>query len=249
MATKMQNNTRVLQDRKKTIRENNQQKKPPTTAATTLQPQHRTVLACKNTNPAVLVTRAKCLQLKDQRVVDKENCRPIASKASSRATLKRGVTSKATGRPAAVVRETKPPTKVQQPKAPVTAITNPQKNPCPSKQLVRAAPRDDDDKKETGIKIPTKLLELPLLDLDAATVNDPQMCSEYAREIYSYLLSVEDKPHYHILPSFMDAQRELRDVHRRILVDWLVQVQIRYGLFNETLYVSVDILDRYLQVR
>lgn len=35
---------------------------------------------------------------------------------------------------------------------------------------------------------------------------------------------------------------------RAVLVDWLVQVQLRFKLLQETLYVTISILDRFLLV-
>ena len=34
---------------------------------------------------------------------------------------------------------------------------------------------------------------------------------------------------------------------RSILIDWLIQVHNRFGLLQETLFLSIGILDRYLQ--
>lgn len=36
---------------------------------------------------------------------------------------------------------------------------------------------------------------------------------------------------------------------RALLVDWLVQVHSRFQLLQETLYLAVAILDRFLQAR
>ena len=36
---------------------------------------------------------------------------------------------------------------------------------------------------------------------------------------------------------------------RSILIDWLVQVHMRFHLLQETLYLTVAILDRFLQVK
>ena len=35
---------------------------------------------------------------------------------------------------------------------------------------------------------------------------------------------------------------------RAILIDWLVQVQIQFRLLQETMYMTVGIIDRFLQV-
>ena len=35
---------------------------------------------------------------------------------------------------------------------------------------------------------------------------------------------------------------------RAILVDWLIQVHLRFRLLQETLYITISILDRFLAV-
>lgn len=42
--------------------------------------------------------------------------------------------------------------------------------------------------------------------------------------------------------------REVTGNMRAILIDWLVQVQIKFRLLQETMYMTVAIIDRYLQV-
>lgn len=41
---------------------------------------------------------------------------------------------------------------------------------------------------------------------------------------------------------------EITDGMRALLIDWLVQVHSRFQLLQETLYLTVAILDRFLQV-
>lgn len=36
---------------------------------------------------------------------------------------------------------------------------------------------------------------------------------------------------------------------RAILIDWLVQVSLKFRLLQETMYMTVAIIDRFLQVR
>lgn len=43
--------------------------------------------------------------------------------------------------------------------------------------------------------------------------------------------------------------REVTGNMRAILIDWLVQVQIKFRLLQETMYMTVAIIDRFLQVR
>ena len=46
----------------------------------------------------------------------------------------------------------------------------------------------------------------------------------------------------------MSQRTEIKEGMRAILVDWLVQVHNRFRLLQETLYITVSILDRFLSV-
>lgn len=47
----------------------------------------------------------------------------------------------------------------------------------------------------------------------------------------------------------MKKQPEINEKMRAILIDWLIQVHLRFGLLAETLYLTVTIIDRYLSVK
>lgn len=44
----------------------------------------------------------------------------------------------------------------------------------------------------------------------------------------------------------MDRQPELNGMMRSILIDWIVEVHMKFRLMPETLYLCVNIIDRYL---
>lgn len=103
----------------------------------------------------------------------------------------------------------------------------------------------------------TNLDSLPELNLlpknsesssSSSSSNDPQQCREYANDIYQNLLVAEKKAVYRITPNLMGRQREIDASHRRILVDWLVLVHIKFEQLADTFHICMDILDRYLQV-
>lgn len=54
---------------------------------------------------------------------------------------------------------------------------------------------------------------------------------------------------YQVDASYMKKQPEITEKMRAILIDWLIQVHLRFGLLAETLYLTVTIIDRYLSVR
>jgi G2/mitotic-specific cyclin 2 len=50
-------------------------------------------------------------------------------------------------------------------------------------------------------------------------------------------------------PDYIDRQVEITWGMRQTLVDWLLQVHLRYHLLPETLWIAVNILDRFLSQR
>jgi len=78
-------------------------------------------------------------------------------------------------------------------------------------------------------------------------VHDPQRVSEYAADVAMLLL---DKESLRLpKPDYMEHQRDINANMRAILVDWLVEVHMKYKFRPETLFLTVNIIDRYLSVR
>lgn len=67
---------------------------------------------------------------------------------------------------------------------------------------------------------------------------------EYAAEIHTYLREQEVKTRPKA--GYMKKQQDITDSMRAILVDWLVEVGEEYKLQNETLYLTVNYIDRFL---
>ncbi len=87
-------------------------------------------------------------------------------------------------------------------------------------------------------------LQEEILDLDAEDVDDPLMVSEYVHEIFDYLKQLEKTTMPN--PQYMKHQEDLEWKMRGILVDWLIEVHTRFHLLPETLFLAVNILDRFL---
>ncbi|NXS09927.1 CCNB2 protein, partial [Neodrepanis coruscans] len=81
-------------------------------------------------------------------------------------------------------------------------------------------------------------------DIDAEDWENPQLCSDYVKDIYLYLRELELQQA--VRPHYLDG-RTINGRMRAILVDWLVQVHSRFHLLQETLYMCVAIIDRFLQ--
>ncbi|XP_026233375.1 G2/mitotic-specific cyclin-B2-like [Anabas testudineus] len=87
---------------------------------------------------------------------------------------------------------------------------------------------------------------LDVQDVDEQDADLPQLCSEYVKDIYNYLHDLEVQQA--VRPNYMQGY-EITERMRALLIDWLVQVHSRFQLLQETLYLTVAILDRFLQVQ
>ncbi|CAA0821342.1 Cyclin-A2-2 [Striga hermonthica] len=83
-----------------------------------------------------------------------------------------------------------------------------------------------------------------LIDIDTRD-NDPQMCSQYVEDIYHHLSAAElsRRPS---LDYMEKVQRDINPAMRAILVDWLVEVSDEYKMASDTLYLTVNLIDRFL---
>jgi len=81
--------------------------------------------------------------------------------------------------------------------------------------------------------------------VDQEEQNNPQYVVSYAKEIYEYLLTQEEK--YQPKADYMkEPQKDINEKMRGILIDWLVDVHLKFKLLPETLYLTINLIDRYL---
>ncbi|KAJ6445609.1 G2/M-specific cyclin NimE [Purpureocillium lavendulum] len=112
----------------------------------------------------------------------------------------------------------------------------------PAEAKPKAAPPKAEEPKETLEPVEKGAGEPE--DLDQEDLDDPLMVAEYANEIFEYLhdLEVTSIPN----PQYMSHQDDLEWRTRGILVDWLIEVHTRFHLLPETLFLAVNIIDRFL---
>jgi cyclin B len=67
---------------------------------------------------------------------------------------------------------------------------------------------------------------------------------EYLPDIFQYLHSIEEK--FMPKPGYMLTQDSINEKMRSILIDWLVEVHHKFKLVDETLFLTVNLIDRYL---
>ena len=90
-----------------------------------------------------------------------------------------------------------------------------------------------------------KMSREDILEVDIKAYDNPSECVEYIQPIYKYLHEIEDnlqgKNEY-----LGKIQTDINEKMRAILIDWLVEVHSKFRLLPETLFLTCNIIDRYL---
>ncbi|KAB5553290.1 hypothetical protein DKX38_010601 [Salix brachista] len=83
-----------------------------------------------------------------------------------------------------------------------------------------------------------------VVDIDL-NIKDPQLCSLYAPRIYNNIRvkELDQRPSVDYMEKL---QRDISPSMRGILIDWLVEVSEEYTLVPDTLYLTVNLIDRFL---
>eukprot|EP00826_Nyctotherus_ovalis_P005139 TRINITY_DN11152_c0_g2_i3.p1 TRINITY_DN11152_c0_g2~~TRINITY_DN11152_c0_g2_i3.p1 ORF type:complete len:376 (-),score=87.78 TRINITY_DN11152_c0_g2_i3:19-1146(-) len=124
----------------------------------------------------------------------------------------------------------------------------------PLKRFLRPRAESKSSKSVIGVSFTTRQVEanksINVIDsrkreYETIPKGNPQDCNEYVPEIAAYTRSIEGK--FKIDPLYMNTQKDINNTMRSILIDWLVDVNIRFKLLPETLFLTVNIIDRYLQ--
>jgi cyclin B len=85
----------------------------------------------------------------------------------------------------------------------------------------------------------------PADNIDERDADDPLCATSYVQDMYHHFRSKEASTS--VRPVFMENQPHINERMRSILVDWLVEVHLKFKLVPETLYLTVNLIDRYLE--
>ncbi|KAK6244355.1 hypothetical protein QUC31_010764 [Theobroma cacao] len=85
-----------------------------------------------------------------------------------------------------------------------------------------------------------------IVDIDAADANNDLAGVEYVEDIYKFYKSVENESRPH---DYMHLQTDINEKMRAILIDWLIDVHQKFELSAEALYLTINLIDRFLCVK
>ncbi|KAK4779135.1 hypothetical protein SAY86_006663 [Trapa natans] len=86
--------------------------------------------------------------------------------------------------------------------------------------------------------------EFPPVDIDSGDKSNSLAVVEYIDDLYSYYKKAEGTSC--VPPNYMEQQFDINERMRGILIDWLIEVHYKFELMDETLYLMVNLIDRFL---
>ncbi|PKU63897.1 Cyclin-B2-2 [Dendrobium catenatum] len=83
-----------------------------------------------------------------------------------------------------------------------------------------------------------------LMEIDSCDSNNPLAVVNYVNDIYSFYRETEELGC--ASPNYMSNQLDINERMRAILIDWLIEVHYKFELMEETLFLTVNLIDRFL---
>jgi len=109
--------------------------------------------------------------------------------------------------------------------------------------------KSKENKDNKNLNIENKEKEEKIKYFNISKINNIQIPKDYINIIYYNLLKEEERG---ISPKaeydYMKNQKEINNKMRSILVDWIIDVHSKFGFTDETLFMTISIIDRYLTI-
>ncbi|KAL9251658.1 G2/mitotic-specific cyclin-1-like protein [Drosera capensis] len=90
------------------------------------------------------------------------------------------------------------------------------------------------------------IFEDSIMDIDGRDAkNHPLAVVDYVEDLYAYYKKMEGRSR--VSPDYMEQQADINQKMRAILMDWLIEVHYKFELREESLFLTVNLIDRFLE--
>ncbi|CAN6478516.1 unnamed protein product [Victoria cruziana] len=100
---------------------------------------------------------------------------------------------------------------------------------------------------EEPCEIEMEEADSPIASIDKSDAKNPLAVVEYIEEIYNHYRKTEIMSC--VPEDYMSKQPDINHRMRAILVDWLIEVHHKFDLMHETLFLAINLIDRYLSIQ
>ncbi|CAA3029957.1 G2/mitotic-specific cyclin-2-like [Olea europaea var. sylvestris] len=88
------------------------------------------------------------------------------------------------------------------------------------------------------------IFEETIMDIDSCDAKNSLAVVDYVEDLYAYYKKMENCSC--VSPGYMVKQYDINERMRAILIDWLIEVHHKFDLRDETLFLTVNLIDRFL---
>ncbi|CAL5326555.1 unnamed protein product [Camellia sinensis] len=114
-------------------------------------------------------------------------------------------------------------------------------HPVPMSLEQAEAVLDEKDQMEVEME---DIFEEPVVDIDICDAKNTLAVVDYVHDLYAHYKKMENCSC--VSPNYMAQQFDINEKMRAILIDWLIEVHHKFELRNETLFLTVNLIDRFL---
>ncbi|OMO79343.1 hypothetical protein CCACVL1_13735, partial [Corchorus capsularis] len=125
----------------------------------------------------------------------------------------------------------------------VNPVCEPRSNVRCSRKNVKTLTSIHTARSKAACGVRANELKEEVFNIDEADVNDELAVVEYVDDLYKFYKSTENDAR---VQDYFCSQQHITIGMRKVLVDWLIQAHNSFQLMPETLYLTINILDRYL---
>ncbi|CAM6036102.1 unnamed protein product [Sphagnum compactum] len=99
-----------------------------------------------------------------------------------------------------------------------------------------------------GLDAEMQEAEVPTeVNIDQHDIGNQLAVVDYIEDIYTFYRKTEVQSC--VPPNYMTQQADINEKMRAILIDWLIEVHLKFNLMTETLYLTINLIDRYLSLQ
>jgi cyclin B len=103
---------------------------------------------------------------------------------------------------------------------------------------------DDQEDMDESTEMETEEAEDPVLNIDEGDAGNPLAAVDYIQDMSRFYRQTEVLSC--VPPDYMSRQTDINHIMRDFVVDWIIEVHWKYGLEPETLFLAINLMDRYL---
>ncbi|TYJ50181.1 hypothetical protein E1A91_A01G188400v1 [Gossypium mustelinum] len=105
---------------------------------------------------------------------------------------------------------------------------------------------DTKNQSELAVK-PGGLDDFEIVDVEQCGEGNDVTLPMFVKHTEAVLDETDEMVSSCVSPNYMDRQFDINEKMRAILIDWLIEVHYKFDLMEETLFLTINLIDRFLE--